>query len=1758
MVFLAVTIALSIGICLPAPVQAASVSTSSFTGTVTAPSFGNYSGMRIYLSARNQWDETVAGTSIVCPGPGRSVPYTINGINPGGYYSPYMLEAFVDRLGTAYRHLSDPSTPQLAYYAYSGANTANLNIIAYSPPHPAAPAAPTVVAGDRAVLLSWDSQRNTAGVEIPDAFRVGWTTDPSFSTGVTYSPELPANGNNNYIVQGLTNGTSYYFAVEAIVYADTSTTWISPTGGIRSATPAVAGGNGTVGGTLVTPPPGALSRPAYVVLLDPVTGHPVSFFASSTAPNPIPFALAGVPDGQYRLLALIDQNNSNRLDQGDIHLPPWRTLPVTVAGGTATCSAGCTIDLTGYQNGSQANLTTLNWSDLYNGSQGYQLNFALHGMQKIPASAAISGPQLTSGGNIAIVQEGGNGVSGSFAVPLAPAVSDAYSVLVTYTDGTSETIPVAISGFVAGLPANLAPANTLYLAALPTFTWALPGTGTNTVDFHISSMYSQFSIDVTGLAPNTLSYNLATRAGTILANDTYAWSVVSVDSNGNSAETRTRLSYYLDNTPPTVSASPAGGSYSSARYVTLSASDSGSSVDKIWYTTDGSDPTVPSGTRQAFNYYTPLLVKTTTDVKFYAVDSVGNASAVVTASYVIADTAPPAVQPSTVLPASNSTLVAGSCPTISVEFSELIEHTAIGTAGFSVTKDGVPLSNLYVSFSDSTYQNTTGVTLSDTGTCGLVSGTYTVTIPGTLKDLAGNAMGSDYTWTFSVNESFQVSTTSGSSGSGSFTCNSVSCLSSYPAGTQVSILATPSAGSVFSGWSGACTGTTNPCTMTVVPSTSISGRFDTYVNVSATSSTGNSGTMTCNGGSCTTGLTYGATVAVKAIPGNGSLLAGWGGACSGTTGDTCSYVADGTPAYAGFVNNNTLGGVPNEGNLSITLENDGRIGIRRFSSGAWINQVYSWNNKGSMLHSSSDSINLGYFGGSTIPIFDQSRSGMNSDRTSHVSVWTTPALTVTQTVTYQPADQYYRLQWDILNSGPAELVDLRFFHGQDSYFDGNDRGGGFWDNFNNTVGVQRTYSSSLRRMYLQGVTQPFAYESQYYSSVSSHGEAFALTDAIDPAEGTDNGYALEWRLGSGDPPYKNLTGWTGANLAPGATWTILASEKFSDIAITGGVSVNAPVTASCAAGVPCNLNFRVTNTGNTIQTISLAASSDQAGWTPSPGSNSITFAAGLSQQVNVIFIVPASGASAGHVTLTANRTSSDTAAVTVTTTTFAVNAIAGTGGSIAPASADVALNGTTTFTIAADSGHAIGSVSGCGGTLTGSTYTTGTITAACTVNATFTRSNQTGIAYSGAIVDQSGFALPGATIAMVGNHSLTTLSDANGTFSLAGLPTESPFTLEISLSGYLPTYTHSFRSTSDVIALFPYVLYTPADAAGWGIMAGKGAIRSRVVDSSNQTTGYLGGVVITATSQNHPGTPYEVVYYDGTSYGGSATYDNGIFMVRNVEEGDTVTVIAAKLGWNNASRTFLTHGDAVSDGRIVLTPTSGTISIATTELSPGIYGSPWNRQLQATGGTGAYVWSVSSGSLPPGVNLTSDGAISGIPTRAGSYSFTVQVADSAAASQSATRAFTVDIARGVPVVTWPAPITIAYGTALSGTQLNATADIPGTFAYTPAAGTVPKPGNQSLSVTFTPTDNVNYSSRTVAVTLAVTSPTGDIDGNGTVDIVDALLALQIAVGMKPATAAQLLAGDVAPLENGIPAPNGTINVGDALVILQKVVGSYSW
>ncbi|MFJ6197286.1 beta strand repeat-containing protein [Micromonospora sp. NPDC092111] len=97
----------------------------------------------------------------------------------------------------------------------------------------------------------------------------------------------------------------------------------------------------------------------------------------------------------------------------------------------------------------------------------------------------------------------------------------------------------------------------------------------------------------------------------------------------------------------------------------------------------------------------------------------------------------------------------------------------------------------------------------------------------------------------------------------------------------------------------------------------------------------------------------------------------------------------------------------------------------------------------------------------------------------------------------------------------------------------------------------------------------------------------------------------------------------------------------------------------------------------------------------------------------------------------------------------------------------------------------------------------------------------------------------------------------------------------------------------------------------------------------------------------------------------------------------------------------------------------------------GQVGVPYSDPLTVNGGTGPFVWSVSAGSLPPGLTLnTSTGLLAGTPTTVGSYPFTIQVVD--AAGQQATEPVNLVITAGPLIVTKSANVsTVALGGTVS-------------------------------------------------------------------------------------------------------------------------------
>jgi len=123
-----------------------------------------------------------------------------------------------------------------------------------------------------------------------------------------------------------------------------------------------------------------------------------------------------------------------------------------------------------------------------------------------------------------------------------------------------------------------------------------------------------------------------------------------------------------------------------------------------------------------------------------------------------------------------------------------------------------------------------------------------------------------------------------------------------------------------------------------------------------------------------------------------------------------------------------------------------------------------------------------------------------------------------------------------------------------------------------------------------------------------------------------------------------------------------------------------------------------------------------------------------------------------------------------------------------------------------------------------------------------------------------------------------------------------------------------------------------------------------------------------------------------------------------------------------------------------------------------------------------------------------------------------------------------------------------------GTGAAAPATVTGTAWSFPIANLVEGVNN----ITVTGTDTLGNTGTLPAINIKVVLPDGKITGAAAVGIADALKSLQFAVGLTQPTAEEAFHADVAPLVNGVPAPNDKVDIGDVVVILKKVVDPTSW
>jgi hypothetical protein len=546
--------------------------TANFNATLgyTVSGSVSYSGSKtgqIYLSLQNGCGGSLSsGTSISAAG-----SYTIRGVPPGNY----TLQAWMDNVGFGTQNATNPtgSNSNQSVSGISG-NLSGVNVSLIDPAAIALSTAPTiqtVAAVDglstQGAFIEYGPITNSNNLEMATSYTVEWSTSSGF-TGTPGSKTFPATGPNTPKIIGITGlsaGSTYYFRIQGTSGSSTSAWSVyggsTPTG-VKIAAPVAAN---TVAGTVTFSQ--TATGPLYVGFMNPNTGSiNVTAVGSQASPPTSPASYSvQVPSGNgYYFFAIIDQANTGLLVSGFGSIPNFNEE----AGPPVVNIAGNINDedttlLSGF---SSATLRTSSSQTANNGvtTTNYALGFHISGIQKLPVAVALvnpSTPDLVIPMDIAAsVNDGGN-PEFSFWPNIytdVPKTTDSYSLQITYSDGTSETLAVSPTAVLSAFPTLVSPApNSTGVNETPNFSWTDPANAGNYVyQFTLSgpggggttwqippddSSSNGFASSITSITWNQDPTNTGDlpSPSTLTTGTTYNWSVQAEDANGNTAQAQT-------------------------------------------------------------------------------------------------------------------------------------------------------------------------------------------------------------------------------------------------------------------------------------------------------------------------------------------------------------------------------------------------------------------------------------------------------------------------------------------------------------------------------------------------------------------------------------------------------------------------------------------------------------------------------------------------------------------------------------------------------------------------------------------------------------------------------------------------------------------------------------------------------------------------------------------------------------------------------------------------------------------------------------------------------------------------------------------------------------------------------------------------------------------------------------------------------------------------------------------------------------------
>lgn len=355
---------------------------------------------------------------------------------------------------------------------------------------------------------------------------------------------------------------------------------------------------------------------------------------------------------------------------------------------------------------------------------------------------------------------------------------------------------------------------------------------------------------------------------------------------------------------------------------------------------------------------------------------------------------------------------------------------------------------------------------------------------------------------------------------------------------------------------------------------------------------------------------------------------------------------------------------------------------------------------------------------------------------------------------------------------------------------------------------------------------------------------------------------------------------------------------------------------------------------------------------------------------------------------------------------------------------------------------------------------TGTPTTAGTNTATLTASNAYGVASADVVF---GISLPSPVI----------MSSTNYT-GVVGVP----FSESVSASGSAPIYFSALNLPLGLTISSDGVISGTPTTAGTNT-ATLTASNAYGVASEDVVFGISLPTPATITSTNYTGV-VGVPFSGSVSASGSAPI---YFSASNLPAGLVVSPVGAITGTPTAAGTNTAtliasnaHGVSSTPATFDVLKGVPVISSWPTVSEPPTFGLALSNSVLVGGVAsvpGSFGWNA-PGYLPAGRYLATKVVF--IPTDAKNYDPVLS------------EFYWMTVRNGTPVLSWaPSPAAgLVYPAPLSSNQLNATSDVPGTFEYTPANGTVLNPGTNTLVATFTP-DNTEfyYSGMTITNTVVV-------------------------------------------------------------------------